>query len=294
MACRPAMDRESAPPHMHVAHVDHRRAHLGWPFIVCAMAPRATRPRGGPLHHPTCLEGRDALGPCWPRLHLAVPPGALCAHPGEQRLRMLLVVGHYRFKTRPSGRLEPREPWWGGDTGIQPCPRAPHDPQPAQPLHPQMARAPVDLLAALIAPLATAHRRGLDRWAREARGPGGGLPPRVLASRGAPGVQPPGPRALVAPPRAGIVPGALGPSIVRTPLPLTPAPRQRHEGMDDFAPGHRSRAAPTVGLGCRHPRFQNSPLGVRQIRGIRLAGRLCLRQGCALLSQSGRREWSNT
>jgi len=196
----------------------------------------------------------------------------------------ILAVGTYRGKTWPRGRLDPLEQLWGGSTVSQPCARDHHAHHHAQRSPQQRALAPVALLAALIATLATAPLRGLDRWAIEARGTGCGLPPRLLASLGSPGVQQPGPRAI-APPREVIVHGALGPSSVRQHVPLPPAPIQIQDGRDDFAPGHLARAAPTVGLGCGHQRCQHSPRGVRQIRGRRLAGRLCLRHGGALRYQ---------
>lgn len=53
------------------------------------------------------------------------------------------------------------------------------------------------------------------------------------------------------------------------------------------APPHEG--IPTCGVGGGQARFQHDPLGVRQSRGRRLAGRRCLRQVCARLDESGRR-----
>src|SRR5262247_626981 len=112
MEGRPAMSREFAPHQMDVAQVEHRRTRLGFPFIVFAMAPRATMPGVGTLHHPTFLYGREAFGPFWPRLHLNVPRRAMFAHPCEQRMIVILVVGKDRFKTGKIVWLDQPEQVW--------------------------------------------------------------------------------------------------------------------------------------------------------------------------------------
>src|SRR5215510_4591193 len=129
MEGRPAMSREFAQHQMDVAQVEHRRTRLGFPLIVFAMAPRATMPGVGTLHHPTFLYGREAFGPFWPRLHLNVPRRAMFAHPCEQRMIVILVVGKDRFKTGKIVWLDQPEQVWGGDTIIQPCTRDQHDNQ---------------------------------------------------------------------------------------------------------------------------------------------------------------------
>ena len=227
-------------------------------------------PRVGTLHHPTLLEWSHALGPCWPRLHRDAPRRAMCAHPGVQRMRGLLVVGTERCQTRTSVRLEPLEPWWGGDTSIQPRARAQDDPHHAHGVHHQLSCAPSPLLAAIIAALATAPRRRLDRWAVAPRRPGRGLPTRVPAGLCAPPLTPRGPRAVVAPPGPVVVHGARGQPRRREPLPLTPAPVQRHARLHHGPHVPCARASPAWGVGRGTHRCQKRPLRVRQIRGIRL------------------------
>jgi hypothetical protein len=293
MEFRPVVCSESAQHHMNVAHVDHRSTRLRFPFLVFAIAPIATVPRGGTFHHPTFLQWREPCDSFRTRLDLDSPRGAMFSHPCVKRMMVIRVVGNYRFETGNIFRLDQLEQFWCCHTIIQPCTRDQYDPPQAQGIHQQRSLAPFDLLAALIASLATAHRRRLDRLAVDARGTGRGLPTRVPAGRCAQGIQQRDPRTVVAPSRKVIVHGALGQQIVRKHLPLTPAPIQRQDRMHDFAQVHLTRASPVWGVGLGNQRCQNCPLGVRQIRGIRLAGRLFRRPVCALLYQSGVRQLSN-
>ena len=217
----------------------------------------------------------------------------MVAHPCEKRMIVIRVGGNYRFKTGQIVQLDQLEQVWCCYTIIQPCTRDQHDNHQAQGIHQQRALAPVDLLAASIAALATAHRRRLDRLTVDTCGPGRGLPTRLPAGLCSQGIQQPAPRTVVAPPREVIIHGALGQSIVRKHLPLTPAPMQIQDRLHAFAQVHLTRASPTLGRGCGNPRCQHCPLSVRQIRGRWLAGRLCLRHGCARLYEEGVRQWSN-
>src|SRR5215510_10514134 len=106
----PAMSRESAPHQMNVAQVEHRRTRLGFPFIGFTVAPRATIPGVGPFHDPTFRYGCEAFGPFWPRLHRNVPHGAMVAHPCEQRVMVICVVGTDRCQTGNIVWLDQLEP----------------------------------------------------------------------------------------------------------------------------------------------------------------------------------------
>jgi hypothetical protein len=134
----------------------------------------------------------------------------MVAHPCEKRMIVILVVGKDRFKTGKIVRLDQLEQCWCCYTIIQPCTRDQHDNHQAQGIHQQMALAPFDLLAAIIAALATAHLRRLDRLTVDTRGTGRGLPTRLPAGLGSQGIQQPAPRTVVAPPREVIIHGALG------------------------------------------------------------------------------------
>src|SRR5262245_60639265 len=218
------MCSESAQHQVNVAQVDHRRTRLGLPFVVFAMASRAPIPRVGTLHHPTFLEWSKAFGAFWPRFHLDAPRRTMFAHPGVKHMMVILVVGKYRFKPGKSVRLDQLEQLWGCYTIIQPRARDQDDNQQAQGIHHQMSLAPFDLLAAIIAALATSHLRRLDGLAVDTRGTWRGLPTRVPAGLLAQPIQHLGPRAVVAPPGKVVVHGALGQHIMREHLPWTPAP----------------------------------------------------------------------
>src|SRR5882724_10527504 len=106
---------------MNVAHVDHRSTRLGFPFIVFAMAPIATVPRVGTLHHPTFLQGGEPCDPFRTRLYLDSPRGAMCSPPCVKRMIVIRVVGNYRFETGNIVRLDELEQLWCCHPIIQPC-----------------------------------------------------------------------------------------------------------------------------------------------------------------------------
>jgi hypothetical protein len=176
---------------------------------------------------------------------------------------------------------------------VHPRTRDPHHDQQPQGVDQEMPCAPLHLLATIIAALSAAHLGCLHRLAIDTRRTGGGLPTcgptGLFAQRRKHG----GPRAIVAPMRTVVVHRALGQSIVWEHRPLTPAPIQRHERIDHFTHVHLTGASPMWGASCGNERFQNRPLVVRQIGGLRLSGRRFRGHGGALLSPCGVRQWSN-
>ena len=94
---------------MNRAHVDHRSTRLGFSFIVFAMAPIATIPRVGTLHHPTFLPWSEPCDPVRTRLDLDSPQRTMFTQPWVQRMMVRLVVGTSRVETGHLLRLEQLE-----------------------------------------------------------------------------------------------------------------------------------------------------------------------------------------
>jgi hypothetical protein len=215
------------------------------------------------LPHPAFLRWREAFGPFWTRLHLDAPRGAMGRHPGLEHMRMILMISKDCFETGKVVRIELLEQCRGRHAIIQPRTRDQPGPPQAQGIDPQMPLAPLHLLAARIAALGTAPLRRVDRRAIDARGTGRGLPARLPAGLFAHCRQQRDPRAIVAPPRTGVVHRPLGQSMVWEHLPWTPASIQRQERIHHFAPVDFSWASPTLGEGRWKPRCQNRPWCVR-------------------------------
>jgi len=206
-------------------------------------------------------------------------------HPGVESMMVILVIGKNRFETWKSLRSDLLEKYRCSHSIIQPRTGDQHGKQQAQGLDQQMPLAPFNPLAAIIAALGTAHLRRLDRLAVDACSAWRGLPTRLPTGLFSPQIKHLCPRAVVAPTCKVVVHGALGKQIVREHIPLTTAPIQIQDRIHHFAHVHFAWASPALGLGRWNHRFQNRPLFVRQIRGIRLPCLLFLRHVCALLYQ---------
>ena len=178
---------------------------------------------------------------------------------------MILVIGKDRFETRIVVQIDLLEQLRGRHAIIQPRSRDQQGHQQAQGIDDHMPLAPLDLLAAIIAALGTAHLRRFDRLAVDARRTGRGLPTRLPAGLLAQRRQQLGQRAIVTPPRKVVVHSTLGQQIVWEHIPLTTASIQIQERIHHFAHVNFAWASPTLGLGRWNQRCQNRPLCVRQI-----------------------------
>src|SRR5262245_17612275 len=127
-----------------------------------------------------------------------------------------------------------------------------------------MALAARDLLAAILATLATLFRR-LPRWAVDAGSTGGGLGRGGLrrADGGAERVHQALPRAIVAPRRKVCRDGALGQQIVWEQVPWAACAVEVQDGVEDFSHIHLPRTS--AALGSRQQRLQDSPLFVCEV-----------------------------
>src|SRR5262245_44261570 len=131
-----------------------------------------------------------------------------------------------------------------------------------------MALAPVDLLAAIIPALGTAHLGGLDRLTIDARSTRGGRASRGHAGLLAQGGDHLGPGSVVAPLGKVVIHGALGQQVVRQHIPLAATAVQVEQGIEDFPHVYLPRASSAwARLGRWDQWFHNGPLLVCQIRG---------------------------
>src|SRR5258707_7025065 len=125
-----------------------------------------------------------------------------------------------------------------------------------------------DLLAAVVARRA-AHLGGLDGLAVDATRAGGVLTAGGLANPGPQGIDDLLPGAVLVP-GDEVIPGRpLGNEVVGQVVPLAAGARLVEQGVDHLPQVHDARAA--ARLGRRQQGLDQFPLGVRQVRTIRLA-----------------------
>jgi hypothetical protein len=159
-----------------------------------------------------------------------------------------------------------------------------HGDPPAQGIHPQRPLAPCEFFPAVIPALGASDLGGLDRWAIDACGAGGGLASRFYAVPFSPCLDQPGPGPIGTPLGEVGIDRTLREEIGRQPVPLATPPVQGAQGIADFPPIHLTRATSTGGrLGRGNQWAHNGPWLVRQIRGIFLSRQTFLYPRCALL-----------
>src|SRR5215831_4197362 len=148
-----------------------------------------------------------------------------------------------------------------------------------------MALTPVDLLAAIIPTLGTAHLGGLDRLTIDARGTRGGLTSRGHTSLLTQGSDYLGPGAVVAPLGKVFIHRTLRQQVVRQHIPLVATAVQIEQGIEDFPHVYLPRTSSAwARLGGWDQWCHNGPLRVCQIRRVSLSGMMLLKHNCALLS----------
>src|SRR5579872_5581152 len=146
-----------------------------------------------------------------------------------------------------------------------------------------MALATLDLLAAVIADGA-AHLGGLDGLAVDASGAGAILPAGGLASAGPQGIDDLLPSAIALPGGEVVPGGALGHEVVGQVVPLAAGACLVEQGVDDLAQVRGAGAASR--LRRRQQGFDQLPLGVGQVRMIRLAHNGGLRASRSVVTPS--------
>jgi hypothetical protein len=226
MECRSARGGESAQHQMAVAHRAHGGTGLGFSFIVLAVTPIATMPGVGTLHPPAVRERREPVGPVRTCRHGHGPLWTMVFHPGLERMMVRWMIATDRFAPGTVVRSALLEQYRGRHAISSPRTRAQDSKPQAQGSDQQRPLAPVDVLAAIVAALGTAHLRRRDGVAVATRGAWRGFPTCWPASLFSPCPEKLGPRALGAPPRKRVVCCARGQHLVREHIPLTTAPIQ--------------------------------------------------------------------
>ena len=171
---------------------------------------------------------------------------------------MILALSPYPCQAR-RGRTRPMLQDGGSGSGIVKGGPAAKDAQPPPPdIATAGALAARALLAALLATRAPVFGH-LHRLTITTRRPWGGLlrGRRWLAARGAQGIHPRWPRALVSPRRKVFPDGAFGPQGVWPQGPWAPGAVEGQESVDACAQVHRSRSP--AGLRRGHKRRQARP-----------------------------------
>ena len=277
-----------------VTDLAHSRTGCSASLLVLTIATGPTMPRVRARTSPALLQWREAFRPLWPCRHCAGPPRPRRGPPGFQGVMVLRRIRHNRDATRTIVRLDGAAEERGRDPRIQTGAGNEDGDQSPQRLPPQMPLAPCDCLAAILPALRAPDLGGLDRWARNARGTGGGLTPRFPAGAFAPCLDHRGPCPSVAPPGKVVRDRALGQSIMRQPVPWAPAPVQRDNRLEDFPPVALPRGPSSWALlGRREQRCHDGPWCVREIRGICLSSLVFLQHKSALLCGWDMRSLSN-
>jgi hypothetical protein len=184
---------------MSMTDLDHCRTRCCTAFIILAVPAIPAMPGVGAFHHPAFLQRREAACARRPHLHFDAPACTRLRHPGVQRLVVILLIRKDRGETWKVLRRDEAEHEGSRYPIIQAGTGKEDGSQPPSCLDPQMPLAPVDLLAALIPTLGTAHLGGLDRLTIDARSTRGGLASRGHTSLLAQGGDDLGPGPVVAP-----------------------------------------------------------------------------------------------
>src|SRR5215467_2123218 len=237
-------------------------------LIVLTQTTIASQPGKRPFHHPTTPQGNEPPlsrrttyhpNPVGPMMH---------TQPTVQLLAVILVVGLHDFQAGEVFARQLSEQPLGCPSIVHVGGRDHHSQQQAQGVYDHMAFAAPDLFAAVGAYL-LATACCLDRLAvhaGDARGPatvGGQTHP--LPQGGKKVV----PGAIAFPLFEVVVNGLPGWEVMGQSTPTTPLPRDVEDGVDDFP--HIRFSGSATREGWRNPRFQDSPLGIRQIGRVSFA-----------------------
>ena len=184
---------------MYMTDLYHSSATFCTVLIVLAVPAIPAMPGVCPLHHPAFRQRRETWRARWTRLDFDAPASTMCGHPGIQGMVMRLLSRKDRAEPRKGLGRDVAEQDRGRHASIKTGTGNQDNPSQAQRIDQQMPLAPVDCLAPIIPTLGAFRRGGLDRWAIDARGTGGGCTPRCHAGPLASGLDQLGPSPVVAP-----------------------------------------------------------------------------------------------
>src|SRR4029434_4822132 len=269
---------------MYMTDLDHSSTGFYTILIVLTVSSKPTMPGVRPLNHPAFLQGRKAWRAGWPCLHFDMPVWTMCRHPGVQSAIVILLIRKDRDETRKVVWMDVPEqerccyPIIKTRTGNE------HGQQQAQGIDQQMPLAAIDFLATIIPALGASHLRRLDRLAIDAHRTRGGFTPRCHAGAFAQGFDYLGPGSIGTPLGKVVIDGTLGQQIVWQHIPLAATTVQVKQRIQDFPHVDLPRAPSSGGLfGGWDQRSHDSPLRVRQLRGIFSPRLIFVYHVCALL-----------
>src|SRR5712691_6650703 len=254
---------------MSMTHVNPCRPGGYAALIVLRVASVSTMPGVGALNHPAWRQRCAAFRPLWARRHCEAPPRTMLGPPHVEVVMRILHVGQNGLTARNIVRGEVAESLRGRHASIASCPGTEEGHQPCQRLDHERPLTPLACLAALLPTLGATPLGALDRLARDAEGARGGLTPCWPTALCAPCCDPCCPGPIGAPWGNGVRDGALGKEIVRPPSPWAAAPVERAQRLEDFPPGHLTRAPSALTLlGRWDHRSHLRPWLVRESRRI--------------------------
>lgn len=151
------------------------------------------------LNHPAFGQRGESVCALWTHLVVEAPPGTMLRQPGFKEVIVLLLIRNKRHETRKVRGRDVCQQSRCCHTIIQPGTGHEHGGQQAQCIHQQMPLAPVACFPAVIPAFGAPDLGGLDRWALDARGAGGGRASRFYAVPVAPCLDQPGPGPVITP-----------------------------------------------------------------------------------------------
>src|SRR5882724_9222979 len=261
---------EFAEHQVQVAEVDHRSGRSWGALIVLAVPPRPAGPRIRALHHPAVAHGRETWAAWGTGLHCESPAGPIFRQPRVERRIIIFGSATDCLQAGTVVRTDLREQGRSGGAIVNLGARNQARQQQAQGSDQHMPLASLDFLAAVVAAVCAADLGGLHRLTSAARRAGRGLTSGCPADLRPHCRQQRGPGPLIAPLDKVGVDRALRQQILGQPVPLAPTAVQIEQRVNDLSHVHFARVPSPVGLRGRNQRSQDSPLLVRQIRGIRL------------------------
>ena len=195
---------------MYITDLDHSSTRFYAALIVLAVPAIPARPGVRPLNHPAFFQRREAFRARRTYLHFDVPAGTMFGHPGVQGMIVILLIRKDRAEMRQVLWRDVAEQDRCRHTIIEACTGNEDGKQQPQRIDQEMPLTPFDVLAAILPTLGAPDLGGLDRWALDARGTGGGLAPRCHAHSFAQGLDHLGPCPIVAPLGKRVIDGAFG------------------------------------------------------------------------------------
>src|SRR5258707_2952708 len=256
---------------MDSGYLHHRLTPRRQVFVVLAQCPVAPLPGQGALHHPTHVQRHELPFPFWPALDLEPVRPPVPPQPAVQLIVVVLTVGVHHLETREVAAAYLGEDSLGRPGVVHVGGRHHHDKQQTHDIYQDMSLAAVDLFATVAAArLATLGR--LDRLTVDGGSAGRGRTSGLDADLRTEGIEEALPGAIPGPPLKVVIDRLPGRKVMGQRSPTTTLADMVEECVENLT--HVRGARPPARPRLRNQRFQNSPLLVSKITGIRFASHI--------------------